>query len=558
MNGLRNAKNLLQASAHSGVSERFYSTGKDIRFSSEARAMMIAGVNKLADAVAVTMGPKGRNVIIEQSYGGPKITKDGVTVAKAVELKDKHEDLGAKLVQDVANKTNEVAGDGTTTATVLARSIASEGFKNVAAGLNPLDLRKGIQSAVDVCVEELKKLSKPVTTSEEIAQVATISANGDEEIGGLISAAMKKVGKDGVITVKDGKTLVDELEVIEGMKFDRGYISPFFATNAKNQKCEFQNPMILLSEKKISSAQQLLPALELTAQMRKPLVIIAEDVDGDALSALVLNKLRGNLQVAAVKAPGFGDNRKNSIHDIGALTGGVVFNTEGIELKLEDIKPEMLGTCEETIISKDDALMLNGGGDARVIDERCQQIKEQMDMTTSEYEKEKLQERMAKLSGGVAVLRIGGASEIEVGEKKDRVVDALNATRAAVEEGIVPGGGSALLRCVKALDAIKTENFDQSVGVSIMRRSLTEPCRTIAKNAGEEGSVIVETILSNDDASFGFNAYKGEYVDMIKEGIIDPTKVVRTALVDASGVASLLTTSECMIVEKVKEKKAEA
>eukprot|EP00127_Corallochytrium_limacisporum_P002347 Clim_evm3s110 gene=Clim_evmTU3s110 len=532
------------------LQRRHYPGAKDIRFAADARGAMIAGVDKLADAVAVTMGPKGRNVIIEQAYGGPKITKDGVTVAKAIELKDKYENIGARLVQDVASKTNDVAGDGTTTATVLARAIANEGFKAVAAGLNPMDLRRGIQAAVDSVVENLKSISKPVTTSEEIAQVATISANGDTEIGQLIADAMKTVGKDGVITVKDGKTLQDELEVTEGMKFDRGYISPFFITNAKNSRAEFQDALVLLSEKKISTAQQVIPALEIALQLRRPIVFVAEDIESEAISTLVVNKLRGQLQVAAVKAPGFGDNRKNTLHDMAVMTGGVVLGDEALGLKLEEVAADQLGKVKEVAITKDDTMFLNGEGERKAIEDRCEVIREQIEETSSEYEREKFQERLAKLSGGVAILKIGGSSEVEVGEKKDRVTDALNATRAAVDEGIVPGGGTALLRGVKGLESIKPANFDQEIGVGIIRHALKAPCIQIAKNSGAEGSVVVEKILADEDINFGYNAATEEYGDLIKMGVIDPVKVVRTALVDASGVASLLTTTEAMIVEK--------
>jgi len=521
---------------------------KDVRFGSDARAVMLAGVNKLADAVAVTMGPKGRNVIIEQSYGGPKITKDGVTVAKAIEFEDRYENIGATLVQDVASKTNDVAGDGTTTATVLARAIAQEGFKNVAAGLNPLDLRRGIQASVDVVVKHLKEVSKDVTTSEEITQVATISANGDKSIGNLIADAMKRVGKDGVITVKDGKTLEDELEVTEGMKFERGYISPFFMTNNKTQKCEFEHALVLLCEKKISSMTQIIKALELSIAERKPLVIVAEDVDGEALQGLIINKLRGQLQVCAVKAPGFGDNRKNTLHDMAVLTGGTVVGDEALDLKLEDLTLAHLGRVGEVSINKENTLLLNGNGSKENIEARCEQIRDTIKTTTSEFEKEKLQERLAKLSGGVALIKVGGVSEVEVGEKKDRVTDALNATRAAVEEGIVPGGGTALLRAAQKLDGLKLANFDQNVGVDIVRKALRAPCTQIAKNAGVEGAVVVQNILNNSDPSHGFDASTDTYVDMVKMGIIDPTKVVRTALVDAAGVASLLITSEAMVV----------
>eukprot|EP01134_Creolimax_fragrantissima_P004802 CFRG4802T1 len=522
---------------------------KDIKFSSDARTCMIAGANKLADAVAVTMGPKGRNVIIEQPFGGPKITKDGVTVAKSIELEDKYENMGARLVQDVANKTNDVAGDGTTTATVLARAIAVEGFNKASAGLNPLDLRRGILSAVDLVVKNLKQMSKPVTTTEEIKQVATISANGDEDVGQLIAKAMETVGKDGVITVKDGKTMEDELEVAEGMKFDRGYISPFFITNNKSHKCEFQDPLILLSSKKISSIHQIVKPLEISIAQRRPLIIVAEDVDGEALSTIVVNKLRGQLNVCAVKAPGFGDNRKNTLHDMAVMTGGIVVGDEELDLKLEDVVIEQLGSVREAIITKDDTLFMEGRGEKSAIEDRSNEIRSMVENTQSEYEREKLQERLAKLSGGVAVIKVGGASEVEVGEKKDRVTDALNATRAAVEEGIVPGGGTALVRSIAALDGMKVKNFDQEQGVNIVRHALQAPCKQICNNAAQEGSVVVQNILSNTSSTYGFNASTGEYCDMVKAGIIDPTKVVRTALVDAAGVASLLITTEAMIVE---------
>ncbi|KNC78613.1 hsp60-like protein [Sphaeroforma arctica JP610] len=526
---------------------------KEIKFAADARAQMIAGANKLADCVAVTMGPKGRNVIIEQSFGGPKITKDGVTVAKSIELEDKFENMGARLIQDVANKTNDIAGDGTTTATVLARAIAVEGFNKASAGLNPLDLRRGILSAVDAVVKNLKAMSKPVTTTEEIKQVATISANGDEDVGQLIAKAMEIVGKDGVITVKDGKTMEDELEVAEGMKFDRGFISPFFITNPKASRVEFQNPLILLTSKKISSIHQIVKPLEIAIGERRPLIIVAEDVDGEALSTIVVNKLRGQLNICAVKAPGFGDNRKNTLHDMAVMTGGIVVGDEDLGLKLEDVVAEQLGTVREAVITKDDTLFMEGAGEKSAIEDRCGEIRTMIEGTSSEYEKEKLQERLAKLSGGVAVIKVGGVSEIEVGEKKDRVTDALNATRAAVEEGIVPGGGAALIRSIAALDTVKTHTFDQQQGVDIVRFALKAPCKQICNNAGEEGSVVVQNILSNENPNYGFNAGTGEYCDVVKAGIIDPTKVVRTALVDAAGVASLLITTEAMVVDIPKE-----
>ena len=484
---------------------------------------------------------------------------DGVTVAKAISLQDRFENLGARLIQDVAQKTNEVAGDGTTTATVLARAIFTETVKNVAAGCNPMDLRRGIQAAVDAVVDFLQKNKRDITTSAEIAQVATISANGDTHIGELISNAMEKVGKEGVITVKEGKTIDDELEVTEGMRFDRGFTSPYFITDTKSQKIEFEKPLILLSEKKISAVQDIIPALEASTQLRRPLVIIAEDIDGEALAVCILNKLRGQLQVAAVKAPGFGDNRKSILGDIGVLTNATVF-TDELDIKLEKLTPEMLGSTGSITITKEDTIILNGEGSKDSISQRCEQIRGVMsDPSTSEYEKEKLQERLAKLSGGVAVIKVGGASEVEVGEKKDRVVDALNATRAAVEEGILPGGGTALIKAAaKGLDGVKPKNFDQQLGVSIIKNAITRPARTIVENTGLEGSVIVGKIMDEFGADFnkGFDSATGQYVDLLKAGIVDPLKVVRTALVDASGVASLLGTTEVAIVEAPEEKPA--
>ncbi|KAH9372137.1 hypothetical protein HPB48_003235 [Haemaphysalis longicornis] len=622
---------------------------KDVRFGPDVRAAMLQGVDVLADAVAVTMGPKGRNVILEQSWGSPKITKDGVTVAKAIELKDRFQNIGAKLVQDVANNTNEEAGDGTTTATVLARSIAREGFERISKGANPIEIRKGVMLAVERVVEELRKLSKPVTTPEEIAQVATISANGDKAVGDLISDAMKKVGRDGVITVKDGKTLNDELEVIEGMKFDRGYISPYFINTSKGAKVEFQDALLLLSEKKISSVQSIIPALELANAQRRPLVIVAEDVDGEALSTLVLNRLKVGLQVAAVKAPGFGDNRKATLQDMAVATGGLVFGDEANLVKLEDVQAGDLGQAGEVVITKDDTLVLKGKGKKEDVDRRVAQIRDEIELSNSEYEKEKLGERLARLASGVAVLRVGGSSEVEVNEKKDRVNDALNATRAAVEEGIVPGGGTALLRCLPALEALGADNEDQRTGVGIVRKALKQPCMQIAQNAGVDAAVVVQKVVEGK-ADFGYDAMRNEYVNMIDAGIIDPTKsasfslrgwntvnivtgqsdspktflpakelesvlrglkrsamteassitkllqidvegaafyaelekveqlrrfckaakrvpevpgepdlgsVVRTALLDASGVASLLTTAEAVVVELPKEDKAD-
>ncbi|ODV81214.1 heat shock protein 60, mitochondrial precursor [Suhomyces tanzawaensis NRRL Y-17324] len=531
---------------------------KELKFGVEGRAALLKGVNTLADAVSVTLGPKGRNVLIEQSFGAPKITKDGVTVAKSITLQDKFEDLGAKLLQEVASKTNESAGDGTTSATVLGRSIFTESVKNVAAGCNPMDLRRGSQAAVEAVVNFLQQNKKEITTSEEIAQVATISANGDKHIGDLLASAMEKVGKEGVITVKEGKTLEDELEVTEGMRFDRGFISPYFITNTKSGKVEFENPLILLSEKKISSIQDILPSLELSNQTRRPLLILAEDIDGEALAACILNKLRGQVQVCAVKAPGFGDNRKNILGDIAILTGGSVF-TEELDLKPENATVDLLGSAGSITISKEDTVILNGEGPKENIQTRCEQIRTSVDdAATSEYEKEKLQERLAKLSGGVAVIKVGGSSEVEVGEKKDRYDDALNATRAAVQEGILPGGGTALIKASRILDEVKAqaENFDQKLGVEIIKSAITKPGRRIIENAGEEGAVIVGKIYDEPEFNRGYDSAKGEFTDMIAAGIIDPFKVVKNGLVDASGVASLLATTECAIVDAPEPKGA--
>ncbi|CAG8438874.1 8596_t:CDS:2 [Ambispora gerdemannii] len=553
----KKAARKIPKTTNSYLSQRTYATHKELKFGVEGRATLLQGVDILAKAVAVTLGPKGRNVLIEQSYGSPKITKDGVTVAKSITLQDKFENLGARLVQDVANKTNEVAGDGTTTATVLTRAIYVEGVKNVAAGCNPMDLRRGIQLAVDAIVKYLQGKSRVITTSEEIAQVATISANGDTHVGQLIANAMEKVGKEGVITVKEGKTIEDELDVTEGMRFDRGYTSPYFITDPKTQKVDFEKPLILLSEKKISMIQDVVPALEAAMQQRRPLLIIAEDIDGEALAACILNKLRGNIQVAAVKAPGFGDNRKSILGDLATLTGGTVFSDDQ-EIKLERATPDLFGSTGSATITKEDTILLNGEGPKEQINFRCEQIRAAIsDPNVSDYEREKLQERLAKLSGGVAVIKVGGASEIEVGEKKDRFVDALNATRAAVEEGIVPGGGVALLKSIKTLDTLKPANFDQQLGVNIIKSALQKPARIIVDNAGEEGSVIVGKLLDNhgDDFNYGYDAAKGEYGDLITRGIVDPLKVVRTALVDASSVASLLTTTECIITEAPEENK---
>merc|ERR1712216_1002829 len=523
---------------------------KDLRFGVEARALMLQGCDKLADAVQVTLGPKGRNVVIEQQYGPPKITKDGVTVAKNIEFKDRMMNLGANLVKQVSVSTNDVAGDGTTTATVLARAIFSEGCKSVAAGMNPMDLRRGINAAVEHVVAELKKNRKMISTTEEIAQVGTISANGEREIGDLIARAMEKVGKEGVITVADGKTLENELEVVEGMKFERGYISPYFVTNPKTQKCELENPFILIFEKKISGLTPLLPILESVLKTQRPLLIVAEDVESEALATLIVNKLRGGVKICAVKAPGFGDNRKANLQDIAILSGGTVIS-EDLGYKLEEVEMSMLGSAKKVTVSKDDTILLDGAGEKTSIEERCDQLRDLIAESQSDYDREKMTERLAKLSGGVAVLKIGGSSEVEVGEKKDRVVDALNATKAAVEEGIVPGGGTALLHATKALGALEDSltNFDQKIGVQIVRSALKVPMRTIANNAGVEGSVIVEKVLGFEDKGMGYNAATDEFCDMVKAGVIDPLKVVRTALIDASGVSSLMLTTECMITE---------
>merc|ERR1719162_47687 len=495
------------------------------------------------------MGPKGRTVLIEQPYGGPKVTKDGVTVAKAIELEDQYENIGARLVQDVANNTNDHAGDGTTTATVLARAIATEGFNAVAAGLNPGELRAGIDKAVKVVLQSLKDQSKPVTTNDEIRQVATISANGAGDIGELIAAGFEKVGKDGVMTVKDGQTTEDVLEVTEGMKFDRGYISPFFINNQKGRNVQYEDAVVLLCQSKISNIQSMVPVLEMVMQTKKPLLIIAEDIDAEALSTLVLNRIRGGLQICAVKAPGFGDNRKNTLQDMAVLTGGYVFGADGSDDKLEDAKPEHLGRVGEFTATKEDTLLLNGAGEKAAIEGRTEEIKMLIEDTSSDYEKEKLSERLARLAGGVAVLKVGGASDIEVGEKKDRITDALNATRAAIEEGIVPGGGTALLRASLTLSQIEGKNFDEEKGIEIIRSAISAPARQIATNGSYEGAVVVDTVINHADMTFGFNARTGEYVDMIEAGVIDPTKVVRSALQDASGVASLLNTLNCVIAD---------
>ena len=523
-------------------------SAKEVKFGQDARDRMLRGVEILANAVKVTLGPKGRNVVIEKSYGAPRITKDGVTVAKEIKLEDKFENMGAQMVREVASKTSDVAGDGTTTATVLAHAIIKEGAKSVAAGSNPMDLKRGIDLAVAAVVDELRTKSKKVTTNDEIAQVGTISANGDEEIGKIIADAMKKVGNEGVITVEEAKSFEIELDVVEGMQFDRGYLSPYFITNADKMIAELDSPYILIHEKKLSGLQAILPLLEAVAKTAKPLLVIAEDVEGEALATLVVNKLRGGLKVAAVKAPGFGDRRKAILEDIATLTGGNVVS-EDLGIKLENVTLAMLGRAKKVTIDKDDTTIVDGSGKKADIDARVKQIKAQIEETTSDYDREKLQERLAKLAGGVAVIKVGGATEVEVKERKDRVDDALHATRAAVEEGVVPGGGVALLRAIKALEAFKVDNEDQKVGIQIVRKSLQAPARQIFENAGEDGSVIVGKILENPKYAYGYNAQSGNYGDLIAEGVIDPTKVVRCALQDAASVAGLLVTTEAMVAE---------
>jgi len=525
---------------------------KDVYFASDARDKMLRGVNILANAVKVTLGPKGRNVIIEKSYGAPRSTKDGVTVAKEIELADKFENLGAQMIREVASKTNDKAGDGTTTATLLAQSIVIEGLKSVAAGMNPMDLKRGVDKAVAKVVDEIKSGSRKVTTNAEIAQVGTISANGDIEVGEMIARAMEKVGNEGVITVEEAKTAETELDVVEGMQFDRGYLSPYFITNAEKMEADLEEPLILLSEKKLGSLQPLLPLLEAVVQTSRPLLIIAEDVEGEALATLVVNKLRGGLRVAAVKAPGFGDRRKAMLEDIAILTGGQLIS-EDLGIKLENVTIDMLGRAKKVTITKDDTTIVDGSGDKASIEGRIAQLKAQIEDTTSDYDKEKLQERLAKLAGGVAVIRVGGATEVEVKEKKDRVDDALNATRAAVEEGIVPGGGVALLKASRVLDGFKGDNADQEAGVAIVRRALQAPIRQIAENAGVEGSIVVGKVLENASVTFGFNAQTEEYVDMVQAGVIDPAKVVRTALQHAGSVAGILITTEAAITEAPKK-----
>jgi chaperonin GroEL len=530
-------------------------SAKDIRFSVDARDRMVRGVNVLADAVSCTLGPKGRNVVIQKSFGAPRVTKDGVTVAKEIELAEPFENMGAQMVREVASKTVDRAGDGTTTATVLARSICSEGIKAVAAGMNPMDLKRGIDAAVEKIVEDLKARSKKVASNAEIAQVGTISANGDKEIGDMIAKAMAQVGHESPITIEENKSLDTELSVVEGMQFDRGYLSPYFVTNAEKMLCELETPYILLHEKKLSSLQPLLPVLEAVVQSGKPLLIIAEEVEGEALATLVVNKLRGGLKVAAVKAPGFGDRRKAMLEDMAILTGGQLIS-EDLGIKLENVTLEMLGTAKKVKIDKDNTTIIDGAGKKKDIEARCAQIRQQIADTTSDYDREKLQERLAKLAGGVAVIRVGGATEVEVKERKDRVDDAMHATRAAVEEGIIAGGGTALLYAIRSIEKLKVANDDQRRGVDIVRKALEAPIRQIADNAGVDGSVIVGRLMEQKDNNYGFDAQKGDYCDMLKSGIIDPTKVVRVALENAASVAALLITTEAMIADKPKKEEA--
>jgi chaperonin GroEL len=528
---------------------------KEVRFDTDARTRLMRGVDTLANAVKVTLGPKGRNVILDKSFGAPRITKDGVTVAKEIELSDKFENMGAQMVREVASKTNDIAGDGTTTATVLAAAILREGNKAVAAGINPMDLRRGIDLAVAEVVKDLEKRSIAISTSSQVEQVGTISANGDHEVGKMLAEAMQKVGNEGVITVEEAKSLETELDVVEGMQFDRGYLSPYFITDSEKMRVVLEDPYILIHEKKLSNLQALLPVLEAVVQSSKPLLIIAEDVEGEALATLVVNKLRGGLKVAAVKAPGFGDRRKAMLEDIAILTGGQVVS-EDIGIKLENVTLDMLGRAKRININKEDTTIVDGVGTKEDIQGRISQIKAQIEETTSDYDREKLQERLAKLAGGVAVIRVGGATEVEVKERKDRVDDAMNATRAAVEEGIVPGGGVALLYALKALKNVKGANPDIQFGVDIIRKAIQAPAKQIAENAGVDGAVIVGKLLESDDANYGYDAYEGEFCDLVKKGIIDPTKVVRTALQDAASVAGLLVTTEAMVAEKPEKKAA--
>ncbi|MCA6108783.1 chaperonin GroEL [Bradyrhizobium cenepequi] len=525
---------------------------KDVKFSTEARERMLRGVDLLANAVKVTLGPKGRNVVLEKSFGAPRITKDGVTVAKEIELEDRFKNMGAQMVREVASKTSDLAGDGTTTATVLAQAIVKEGAKSVAAGMNPMDLKRGIDLAVDAIVDNLEAHAKKITSNDEIAQVGTISANGDAEIGRFLADAMQKVGNEGVITVEEAKSLNTELEVVEGMQFDRGYVSPYFVTNAEKMKVELEEPYVLIHEQKLTTLQSMLPLLEAVGQSSKPLLIVAEDIEGEALATLVVNKLRGGLKVAAVKAPGFGDRRKAMLEDIAILTGGTAIS-EDLGIKLENATLNMLGRAKKVVIEKENTTIVDGAGAKKDIEARAAQIKARIEETTSDYDREKLQERLAKLAGGVAVIRVGGATEVEVKERKDRVEDALHATRAAVEEGILPGGGVPLLRALKVLDEIETANADQKAGVDIVRRALQIPARQIVENAGEDGSLVVGKLLESGDYNWGFNAATGEYEDLVKAGVIDPAKVVRAALQDAASVASLLITTEALVADKPKK-----
>ena len=526
---------------------------KDVKFHGDARERMLRGVDTLANAVRVTLGPKGRNVVLDKSFGAPRITKDGVTVAKEIELPDKFENMGAQMVREVASKTSDQAGDGTTTATILAQAIVREGAKAVAAGMNPMDLKRGVDLAVAAVVEDIKKRSKKISTNEEIAQVGTISANGEREVGEMIAQAMQKVGNEGVITVEEAKSLETELDVVEGMQFDRGYLSPYFVTNAEKMIAELENPYILIHEKKLSGLQAMLPVLEAVVQSGRPLLIVAEDVEGEALATLVVNKLRGGLKVAAVKAPGFGDRRKAMLEDIAILTSGQVIS-EDLGIKLENVTLDMLGQAKRVRVEKENTTVIDGGGAKDDIQGRCTQIRQQIEETTSDYDREKLQERLAKLAGGVAVIRVGGSTEIEVKEKKDRVDDAMHATRAAVEEGVVAGGGAALLYAAQVLDSLKPANNDQKVGIDIVKKALLYPARQIAENSGTDGSIIVGKLLDSKDHNYGYDAQKGEFTDMIRAGIIDPTKVVRHALQDAASVAGLLITTEAMVAEKPEPK----
>ncbi|OHV78191.1 chaperonin GroEL [Ensifer sp. LCM 4579] len=525
---------------------------KEVRFHTEAREKMLRGVDILANAVKVTLGPKGRNVVLDKSFGAPRITKDGVTVAKEIELEDKFENMGAQMVREVASKTSDIAGDGTTTATVLAQAIVREGAKAVASGMNPMDLKRGVDKAVDAVVEELRRNARKVTKNDEIAQVGTISANGDTEVGRFLAEAMERVGNEGVITVEEAKTAVTELEVVEGMQFDRGYLSPYFVTNPEKMRVELEEPYVLIHEKKLSNLQALLPVLEMVVQSGKPLLIIAEDVEGEALATLVVNKLRGGLKVAAVKAPGFGDRRKAILEDIAILTGGTAIS-EDLGIKLENVTLEMLGRAKKVVVEKENTTIVDGAGSKTEIQGRVAQIKAQIEETTSDYDREKLQERLAKLAGGVAVIRVGGSTEVEVKERKDRVDDAMHATRAAVEEGVLPGGGVAFLRAVKALDSVETENPDQRHGIEIVRRAIEAPVRQIAENAGVEGSIIVGKLREKSEFGYGWNAQTNEFGDLYEQGVIDPVKVVRTALQDAASVAGLLITTEAMVAEKPKK-----